>query len=398
MVYNKLFRNGIIIALGVALLFRLCLLLMTPNLTDDHFRFIWDGLLIANGYNPYLILPSEFIKSAETVPGISVSLFEQLNSPDYYTVYPPICQAIFGLSAKIFGNSILGNVVFMRFLILLAEFGSITLLYKFTRLFQSAPNLILIYALNPLVIIELTGNLHFEAFMVFFVLLAVYSLIKKRHVFSAIAIAFAIGTKLLPLILLPLLIKRIGIRKSFIYFAIVGGVLLILAAPFINGQSVSNFVSSISLYFQSFEFNASIYYLARWMGFQITGYNTIAITGIVLSVISFLVILTIIIREKSPNLRSLFTIMLLCMTVYFLFATTVHPWYLTTLVMLSVFAPYTYMLPWSLLVVLTYATYRTFPYSENLWLIAAEYLIVGGWMVYELKFRRKQKELRGAVQ
>jgi hypothetical protein len=381
---GKIFDSNFKIAIGAALLFRVSLLFMTPNLTDDYFRFIWDGLFFANGYNPYLIMPSAFIKGSQTVPGISMALYEHLNSPNYYSVYPPVCQFIFGLSAKICGGNTFGNVILMRIFIMLAEFGSIALLCKLAKIFRSPPACIFIYAFNPLVIIELTGNLHFEAMMIFFLLLAVYLLVKEQQIYSAISFAVAIGTKLMPIIFLPLLIKRIGLGRSSRYFAIVVATLLLLFLPFLNTQSIQNFLSSLSLYFRVFEFNASIYYLVRWIGYQIAGYNIIAISGVILLVISFFAIITIAFREKATNWQSLFSSMLLCLTVYLLCATTVHPWYLTPLIMLSVFTRYRYALVWSLLVMLTYATYQTVPYSENLWLVTIEYLAVGGWMAYEM--------------
>jgi alpha-1,6-mannosyltransferase len=388
MLRSRVLSDSLKTIVGVALIFRLALLFMTPNLSDDYFRFVWDGLLTAHGYNPYLTMPSAFIHGPETVPGITPDLFSHLNSPDYYSVYPPLCQFVFGISARLNGASILANVVTMRLFILLAEAGSMVLLYKLARKLGFPPHLIAIYAFNPLVVIELTGNLHLEAVMIFFLLLAVYLLIAGRQVYSAASFALAAGTKLWPLIFLPLLIKRIGWVRSLRYFAIVGSGLVLLFSPFLSARSVANFVSSLGLYFRKFEFNASIYYLVRWMGYQITGYNVIAVSGPVLGAVSAAIIIVIAFRQKVAGWQSLVSNMLICITVYFLFATTVHPWYLTTLVVLAVFTEYRYPLVWSLMVILSYAAYRVFPYSESLRLVALQYSVVGGWMVYEMRKRR----------
>ena len=385
--YSKNFDGSIKIAIGGALLLRLSLLFMNPNLSDDYYRYIWDGLFLANGENPYLIMPSEFIDSSQVVPGIGASLYEQLNSPNYYTAYPPVCQFIFGLGAKFFGANIFANIVFLRIIILLAEFGSITLLNKLAKILKFPPALILIYALNPLVIIELIGNLHLEAIMVFFLLLAVYFLVKERQFFSAISFGLAVGTKLIPLICLPLLIKRMGIGKSLKYFMVVCVTVLLLFVPFLSIQSISNYFSILVLYFRAFEFNASVYYLIRWLSYQIGGGNIITISNVVLPVIIFIVVIIIAYREKVVHWQSFFPSMLICLTVYYVLSNNVHPWNLTVLVMLSVFSNYSYMLPWSLAVVLSYSAYQTFPFSENLWLVALEYLVVGGWMVYEIGTR-----------
>jgi alpha-1,6-mannosyltransferase len=387
---NKVLTENVALAIAIALVFRLSLLMATPALTDDYYRFIWDGLLVANGQNPYLVLPSAYIQGAQLAPGISLDLYHGLNSPDYYSVYPPVCQFIFGISARICAGNILSNIIVIRVLVLLAECGSIFFLFKLAKLLKAPAVTPFIYALNPLVILELSGNLHPEAFMIFFTLLAAYLLMKGKQAYSALSFGLAVGVKLIPLIFLPLLIKRLGFAKSIRYIVIVAGVFAILFAPFFSIEAVQNFLSSLTLYFKVFEFNAAFYYLARWLGYQIAGYNTIAFTGTALSVVSFGLIIALACTEKQTDWKSLFSRMLFCLTIYLLFATTVHPWYITTLVAITALTRYRYALVWSLLAVLSYAAYQGRPYTENLWLVAIEYVAVAGFIIFELA-RRKQK-------
>ena len=382
--YRKVFDVGFPLILGGAMLLRASLIFMTPNLTDDYFRYIWDGLLFAHGYNPYLILPSQFINSSHIVTGITDSLYAGLNSPNYYTVYPPVCQFIFGLSARLAGGNVLGNIVIIRLVILLAEFGVIIFLYRLASKLAVSPKVVAIYAFNPLVIIELTGNLHLEAVMLLFLVLAIYLLVLRKQLYAAASFGLAVGVKLLPLIFLPLLIKRLGLAKSTIFYAIVGATLVILFLPFYSVELIPNFFSSLRLYFQTFEFNASLYYLLRWIGYQFTGYNVIATLGIALAILTLLTIIVIAVREKTVTWLSLFQGMLMCLTVYFLFATTVHPWYITSLVLISLFTSYHYPILWSVVIIVSYAAYRTVSYSENLWLVAVEYVVVLSYMGFEL--------------
>ena len=381
---KKVFYVGFPLVIASAMLLRTSLILMTPNLTDDYFRFIWDGLLFAHGYNPYLFLPSQFIHGLHTVTGITSSLYTGLNSPDYYTVYPPVCEFIFGLSAKLAGGNILGNIIIIRLIILMAEFVVIFLLYRLASKLSISPNLVAIYAFNPLVIIELAGNLHLEAVMLLFLVLSVYLLVQKKQLFAAASFGLAVGVKLLPLIFLPLLIKRLGWLKSITFYTIVGATLIVLFLPFYSIDLIPNFFSSLRLYFQTFEFNASLYFLLRWLGYQITGYNVIATLGVILAIAISLTIILIAIKEKTVTWLSLFQGMLMCLTAYFLLATTVHPWYITSLVLISLFTGYRYPVVWSVVIILSYAAYRTVPYSQNLWLVAVEYVIVLSCMGYEL--------------
>ena len=390
-VLSRAFSNNWKIAIGAALIFRISLLFMTPNLSDDYFRFIWDGLFFAHSYNPYLVLPSAFMQSGQAVQWIDPALYAHLNSQNYYTVYPPVCQFIFGLSAKIWGGNLLANIISLRIFILAAEVGTLTFLGKTAKLLGLPTSSALLYAFNPLVIMELTGNLHPEAFMIFFLLLSVYLLIRERQIYSALSFALAVGSKLIPLIFLPLLIKRLGLRKSLVYFAVVGAAALLLFAPFLNVQSVSNFLAGLSLYFNVFEFNAGLYYIVRWVGYMVKGYDTIAATGVALSFISLLAIIAVAWRQKVAGWQSIFTGMLFCLTAYLFCATIVHPWYLTPLVMFSVFTRYKFAILWSGLVVLSYSAYQTLPYSENLWLVAIEYVGLAAWMVWELWFKKDLK-------
>ena len=381
---RKVFNVGFPLILGSAMLLRASLMFMTPNLTDDYFRYIWDGLLFAHGYNPYLILPSQFINSSHAITGITNSLYAGLNSPNYYTVYPPVCEFIFGLSAKLAGGNILGNIIIIRLVILLAEFGVIIFLNRLASKLALLPNVVALYAFNPLVIIELTGNLHLEAVMLLFLVLAIYLLILRKQLYAALSFGLAVSVKLLPLIFLPLLIKRLGLAKSTLFYAVVGATLVVLFLPFYSVDLIPNFLSSLRLYFQTFEFNASLYYLLRWIGYQFTGYNIIATLGTVLAIVTFLTIIAIAVREKTVTWLSLFQGMLMCLTAYFLLATTVHPWYITSLVLISLFTSYRYPILWSVVIILSYAAYRTVPYSENLWLVAVEYIVVLSCMGYEL--------------
>jgi alpha-1,6-mannosyltransferase len=395
---RKVFHIGFPIILGSAMFLRASLILMTPNLTDDYFRFIWDGLLFAHGYNPYLFLPSQFIHSSQAVTGITNSLYSGLNSPDYYTVYPPVCEFIFGLSARLAGGNILGNIIIIRSLILLAEFGVIFLLYRLTYKLSVSPNVVAIYAFNPLVIIELTGNLHLEVVMLLFLVLAIYLLILKKQALAAISFGLAVGVKLLPLIFLPLLIKRLGWTKSTIFYAVVAATVIALFLPFYSVDLIPNFFSSLRLYFQTFEFNASLYYLLRWIGYQIAGYNIIATLGTVMAIAALLIIIVIALKEKVVTWLSLFRGMLMCLTAYFILATTVHPWYITSLVLISLFTSYRYPIVWSVVIILSYAAYRTVPYSESLWLVAVEYVIVLSYMGYELFRNMSGGKFRNAIE
>jgi len=375
--FVKIYKNpSEVIFLGV--FFRLLLLFAVPALSDDFYRFVWDGRLLANGINPYTILPADFIKTVDFKNTVENNLiFGRLNSPNYYTVYPPLNQLIFATSATLSKGSLFGNVIALRIFILLAEISLLFILMK--NKYSDKFNF---YSFNPLIIIELTGNLHFEGVVMCFLVLAFFVGVKERKslVFSSFLFACAVCVKMLPLIFIPLIIKQLGWKKGIFYASMVGVFTALFFLPFLDRMLIEKLFSSVNLYFQKFEFNASIYYLVRAVGFKIFGYNIIGSAGKIMAFLTFSGV--VFISWKSKNL---FVGALAILTLYFAMATTVHPWYVTNLLVIAILTRFRYPIIWSYTIFLSYKTYQTNLNQENLWLVTLEYLLVIGMMFYEFK-------------
>ena len=385
-------------SIGAAVLFRLALIALIPAFSDDIFRFVWDGRLLAAGENPYQHLPLYYLQHPElNIPGIHQTLFNELNSPRYYSVYPPLTQFVNGLASWFFPTNILGSIVLLRAILILVDIGNIYVIGKILHFLGIPRRAVLLYALNPLVIIELTGNLHFEGLMLLFILLAIWLLFNNRMLLSAGSFALAVSVKLIPLIFLPFLIKRLGWQRSLVYFGIVGTVVILLFLPFLSQALLANFFSSINLYFQTFEFNASIYYVIRSLGYLMLGYNVIGIAGKVLPLLALFGILFLAYRQNTKDWDVWFKAMLFALSIYFFLASIVHPWYICSLVLFSVFTPYRFAVIWSMVIPLSYATYAYFPYQENLWLVGFEYAVVAAWMSYEFWLRLKWRKVERLV-
>ena len=152
------------------ILVRLLPIASVPKLSDDVYRFIWDGRLLFNLADPYKYLPAHYLGQGLT--GIDEDLFAQLNSADYFSVYPPFNQVFFFISTLFSPNSTLWSIVILRIIIFIFECGNMVLIQRLLRHYKLPQQYGLLYWLNPMVILELTGNLHFEGIMVFFLLLA----------------------------------------------------------------------------------------------------------------------------------------------------------------------------------------------------------------------------------
>ncbi len=372
-------------ALNYAVLIRIILLFSIPALSDDFYRFFWDGHVLVNGLNPYQHLPSALI--VKDLPGLSNTLFDHLNSPNYYTVYPPVCQLVFWLSAKFGFNNLFLGVIFIKLIFLMADIGNIFLLKNLLAKYQKPTWLVIFYALNPLVIMEFAGNLHFEVLMIFFVLCAIHLYLNKSLNLSAVFMGLAICVKLLPVLFIPLFIKKIGLKKTFIYGFIASIIVLMLFLPFINDLStLQKLRSSINLYYGKFEFNGSIYQVFKWIGWREFGYNPIALIGKLLLVLSFLGYL-IIWRFYKDVPKGIFYILF----IFNVFSATLHPWYIIPLLTFSLFSNTKSVMVWSALITLTYFTYRVFPYQESLTIITIEYGLLLIYCSYEWYFKNYLK-------
>ncbi|HEV7351087.1 hypothetical protein [Telluribacter sp.] len=388
----KRVEKDFLLFVGAALLFRLVWLFALPALSDDVYRFIWDGRLLLHGYNPFVYLPANILYTEwATRLGLGRELFQNLNSPRYYTVYPPLLQGWFAVATGL-GTGTYATIVWLKVPILLAELGSLLLIYRITKsvgyIEETARRAVLLYGLNPLVLAELTGNIHYEGVTIFFLLGSLYFWQEQKRNLSALMLAGAVGIKLLPLIFLPLLISRLKLREQVSYAGLVGIGVLLSFLPFWDPAIWYNMSDSLGLYFRRFEFNAGLYYLLRSAGTWLLGYNPIGTLGPLLSLVSFSAILFLSFYKKIHF--SLYERALLILTVYLLCATTVHPWYVTPLVALGVLTRFRYVLVWSALLPLTYLAYGNVPFSENLWVVGLEYLVVGGWLVIEVNKTRNE--------
>jgi hypothetical protein len=371
--------NNFKLLLLSGILFRFCLIFSIPALSDDFYRFVWDGRIQQLGINPFDFTPTQLIKH-HSDPLLN-NIFPYLNSPDYYSVYPQICQSIFKIASGIGGDSLHLTIIILKSTIFLSELGTIFLLKSLLSAKNNTQSLQLIYVLNPLVIIELSGNIHFEAFMILFMLLAVWLISQQRYISSAIALSLAIQTKLLPLIFIPLLIRRIGLKKTITYSIICLTVTILLSLALLNNmERFLNFAESLRLYYGKFEFNGSFYLLLRSIGQMILAYNPIAVLSKIMIVFALIGMIWVYYR-KFELLEGIFWLLM----IYLAFSAVIHPWYVTPLVALSALIRFRFALIWSALIPLSYSTYSYTPYNENYWITGIAYLIVYGFLIWELK-------------
>ena len=374
----------------LAVLFRLLFLLAIPNLTQDFYRFVWDGRLILEGLNPYLHTPNELMES-------SIGLFPQMNtlyegmgalSAKHYSNYPPVHQMPFIIAAFISKHSILGSIVVLRLILISADLGILVFGKKLLKKLNKPTRTMYWFILNPLVIIELTGNLHFEGLMLCFFIISLYFIHSKKWHIAAVVMALSIAVKLVPVLSLPLFLNKLGWKKSVLFYSVTAAVFIILFIPFFSFGLLENFSATIGLWFSNFEFNASVYYFLKGTLENINGVSVINSMGIIVACVVTLQTSCLLLKKKKETSQIILTILWILSGYYFI-STTVHPWYIISLLLLSVFTNYKFVLVWSYTLILSYIAYNEFSVEECNSILIIEYtpvILMLGWELYSKKF------------
>lgn len=187
------------IVIGVAALLRLSLLTQTPTLSDDIYRYIWDGRVQAAGINPYRYIPADphlaFLRDTKIYPHI--------NRRNYApTIYPPGAQMFYFAVTRVSES-----IVWFKTVLLIGEGLTIWLLARLLVSFNLPRERVLIYAWNPLVLWEFSSG-HIDFVMTTLVVLALYARRQKRETLTGIFLGGAVLVKFLPLAIFPALFRR----------------------------------------------------------------------------------------------------------------------------------------------------------------------------------------------
>ena len=111
-------KKQVVFWIGAGVLTRFILVFAFPNLSDDIYRFVWDGTLLVNDVNPFEQLPGHYLGPEYHIPGIDEDLYNELNSPNYFTIYPPIAQTVFAAAVSFAGDNLALSSILMKVFLL----------------------------------------------------------------------------------------------------------------------------------------------------------------------------------------------------------------------------------------------------------------------------------------
>ncbi|MEO0558713.1 MAG: glycosyltransferase 87 family protein [Bacteroidota bacterium] len=227
-----------------------------PTLSDDGYRYIWDGVLVAqHGISPYSVVPRDLDLATNSLEG----LFQNLNSPEYYSVYPPVSQAVFALGGLFYGFGWQVSWLAIKLVLVAAEGIGIVCLARLVSVRGVA-----LYALHPIALIEVAGQGHTEGALVGLIGIALWSF-SRRPGWAGVALAMAGWVKLFPLALAPLLGRRGAAWGGW-------GIGLIMGAAFlIPGNGLAHLLDSVRLYGGTLDFYAAPFLAVKALLYPIGG-------------------------------------------------------------------------------------------------------------------------------
>ncbi len=343
-----------LVILAVAIVIRCLFLFRPPELSDDLYRYLWDGMNLRSGINPYAYPPSD----ATLVNEEARLILSNVNHPHLVTIYPPAAQLVFWVSS-LFHKGILG----IKSLLTLLDIISCLLLLKISKRYDFPLKNCVLYAWNPLSVIEISGSGHIDGAAIFFFLAAVYLLPKTRgkgglseclkSLWPGVLMGFSFLVKLLPAVFLPGLVMASGKKKGFILclgFVVSSFALITLFTP-----EIKNSLLTLDIYLKQWEFSGFFFRLLR----AITHSGEIArkiLLTFFLSVTAYIYISLFVSLKRGTNTKKSHEakglhvtpaeeIMFLFKSFYWLifsfllFTPTLHPWYALYLAVILPFHP-----------------------------------------------------------
>jgi hypothetical protein len=355
------------ILLAIALILRIELIFVQPTGSNDYYRYLWDGKVIAHHINPYKYAPDDpalFKLHSNTLPS-------EVNFPHIKTIYPPFAEYIFCTAYLIGGEGFIGLKIIVLIFDLLTMMGIFLILDKLELRREN----VLLYALSPLVLFQFFVDAHVDAFGIPFLVYALFFYLDGKKILSYVLLGLSICIKPAPLILIPIILftekNRLEKLKVILIPAIVCAFFYV---PFVFSGSP---FQALVQYAENWTFNGIVFDL---LDFFIRDNQRSRIVCAILFAISYFIVL---ISKRSFIEKIYLSVFLLL-----ILSPVVHPWYLSWLAAILPFEPELSGITYVNLASLTSFTIVTFQltgvWKEYPLVLLGEYLPVLLIFAYEL--------------
>jgi hypothetical protein len=246
---NQSDRRWVRFAVACAIACRVPLMVGPVHYDSDMVRYVWDGRAQRFGINPYAVVPSDpalaYTHTADTV---------RMPSSHDRTPYPPAAQLFFRLMVTVWESARV-----MKSVLTILDMVTIFFVWRWLRITGRPEWLVIGYAWNPLVILEVAHSGHIDALGAFWIAASAWAMARRRRGFAVVAYTLAVTTKLLPIVLAPLFIGRVRLRD----IALGVTVLVLLYLPFTTGGTVP--IGAITNVVAHIRFNSPVFRPLAWV-------------------------------------------------------------------------------------------------------------------------------------
>lgn len=229
-----------------AILFRLIMLFSPPSLSDDVYRYAWEGSIQIEGFNPYQVAPQ-----SERLRNYRNAIWEKVNNKDVPAIYPPFMQLFNALTFFLF-RSVWGfKLVFVAL-----DLWVLRILFLLLQANQKNPLQVIVYAWNPLVVVEIAGSGHHDVLVVALVLQSLWFYQRNLTYRSLCSLGASLLCKWYPLVTVPLYLRKIPWGRFWVLplILLTGSLPYVLAGP--------HLISALWHYRQKWRFNGFLY---QWL-------------------------------------------------------------------------------------------------------------------------------------
>ena len=193
-------REALLTIAAFGLLYRLFFFPLAPTLSDDFYRYVWDGFIQGQGYSPYHYPP----QAAELTPLRDTEYWPKINRKEQTSAYPPFAELAFRALAHL--RPLNTDIFKLGFLAL--DLAPCALLAQLLRIRGQSPLGVVVYAWHPLPVFEFFHSAHIDVLAVTLIALALFLQARGRQGAAGIALGLATLTKLYPGLLLPAFARR----------------------------------------------------------------------------------------------------------------------------------------------------------------------------------------------
>ncbi|MBX7153078.1 glycosyltransferase 87 family protein [bacterium] len=355
----------LIVAFGI--LFRLTMVFEQPVLSDDIYRYIWDGRVANIGINPYRYVPE-----SDNLAGLrDRAVYKPMNHKEVHTIYPPLMQGIFQ-ATTFFSQSVWA----MKLMFLLFDIGIMIVIVSLLKHFDRALSWVLVYAWNPLAVLETGWSGHGEVVAVFFMILGLWFAVKYKPVAAAIMLALSFLAKYLAIIFLPFVEDIRSRFKVLVAAVLVFAIIIVIGfLPFSSAQDYwfiglqqytstwefnSFFYSNLYDFLKDFFINDPSHYLFGIETDNKARLLTKLIFSVVLAAIFTGLYISYIKKSYTVQKQQIIKMAYILVGSLLLFSPTLHPWYLIWIIPLLCFYPNPAWIGFTGLITLSYTVLAEF--------------------------------------